>query len=77
MERIKNIKLFLFDMDGTLYLGNRLYDFTTQLLEAIKKSGGRYMFMTNNSSKSVKAYIEKLPHRRWAAAATASPASHR
>ena len=25
---IKNIKLFLFDMDGTLYLGNRLFDFT-------------------------------------------------
>ena len=38
MERIGNIKLFLFDMDGTLYLGDRLYDFTPALLEAIKKS---------------------------------------
>lgn len=59
-ELLKNVKLFLFDMDGTLYLGDRLYDFTNELLSAINKSGGRYMFMTNNSSKSVEAYIEKL-----------------
>lgn len=57
---IKNIKLFLFDMDGTLYLGERLYDFTVELLQTIKKNGGRYMFMTNNSSKSVADYILKL-----------------
>lgn len=60
MERIKNIKLFLFDMDGTLYLGDRLYDFTIELLDTIKKSDGKYMFMTNNSSKSVADYIKKL-----------------
>ena len=59
-ELLSNIKLFLFDMDGTLYLGDILYDFTNELLSEIKKSGGRYMFMTNNSSKSVEAYIQKL-----------------
>ena len=59
-DKIKNIKLFLFDMDGTLYLGDRLFDFTKELLAKIKKSGKRYLFMTNNSSKSVSAYIEKL-----------------
>ena len=57
---LKNVKLFLFDMDGTLYLGDKLFDFTNELLEKIKASGGRYMFMTNNSSKSVKDYIIKL-----------------
>jgi HAD superfamily hydrolase (TIGR01450 family) len=57
---LKNVKLFLFDMDGTLYLGDRLFDFTNELLETIKANGGRYMFMTNNSSKSVKDYILKL-----------------
>ena len=59
-ESLKNIKLFLFDMDGTLYLGDRLFDFTNELLDTIKKNGGRYMFMTNNSSKSVADYIKKL-----------------
>ena len=60
MERLKSCKLFLFDMDGTLYLGSRLFDFTKDLLRTIRETGSRYMFMTNNSSKSVAAYIEKL-----------------
>ena len=60
MNRINNTKLFLFDMDGTLYLGDRLYDFTKELLSQIKANGGKYMFMTNNSSKSVLDYIKKL-----------------
>ena len=60
MNRIKDIKLFLFDMDGTLYLGDNLFDFTKELLSEIKKNQGKYMFMTNNSSKSVSDYIKKL-----------------
>lgn len=59
-KSLKNIKLFLFDMDGTLYLGDKLFDFTPELLKAIKQKGYRYLFMTNNSSKSVKDYIKKL-----------------
>ncbi|MBQ4585891.1 MAG: HAD-IIA family hydrolase [Clostridia bacterium] len=60
MQKIKGSGLFLFDMDGTLYLGNRLFDFTNELLATIKACGGKYMFMTNNSSKSVADYIKKL-----------------
>ncbi len=56
----KKIKLFLFDMDGTIYLGDRLFEPTLPLLEKIKMQGNRYLFMTNNSSKSVSAYVEKL-----------------
>ena len=59
-EQLKNIRLFLFDMDGTLYLGNRLFDFTIELLDTIRSTGRRYLFMTNNSSKSVEDYIKKL-----------------
>ena len=59
-EIIKNIRLYLFDMDGTLYLGDRLFDFSKELLKKIRQSGADYLFMTNNSSKSVSAYIEKL-----------------
>ncbi len=59
-ESLKNIKLFLFDMDGTLYLGNTLFDFTKDLLKEIKARGNKYLFMTNNSSKSPKTYVEKL-----------------
>lgn len=59
-ECVQKFRLYLFDMDGTLYLGDRLYDFTIELLETIKKSGGTYLFMTNNSSKSVNDYVKKL-----------------
>ena len=60
MERLKNINLYLLDMDGTLYLGDRLFPFTKDLLANIRKKGGKYLFLTNNSSKSVTAYVEKL-----------------
>ena len=59
-QDLKNIKLWLFDMDGTLYLGDRLYDFTIELLQTIRRTGGKYLFMTNNSSKSVADYVKKL-----------------
>ena len=59
-EIISSMRLFLFDMDGTLYLGSKLYSFTKELLEQIRAVGGRYLFMTNNSSKSVADYIKKL-----------------
>lgn len=59
-DLLQSKKLFLFDQDGTLYLGSQLYDFTIPLLEKIKATGRRYMFMTNNSSKSVADYIKKL-----------------
>ena len=55
---LKNYNLFLFDMDGTLYLGDQLYDFTKELLDTIRAKGKRYLFMTNNSSKSVLDYVK-------------------
>lgn len=60
MERLRKIKLYLFDLDGTLYLGDRLFPFTKELLETIRRTGGKYLFMTNNSSNSVDDYVKKL-----------------
>jgi len=60
MSGLKDIKLFLLDMDGTIYLDDELFDGTLDFLEYIKSIGGRYIFLTNNSSKSVDKYIEKL-----------------
>jgi HAD superfamily hydrolase (TIGR01450 family) len=59
-QMLKNQNLFLFDMDGTLYLGSQLYEFTKELLATIKAKGKRYLFMTNDSSKSVVDYVKKL-----------------
>ena len=60
--RLKNKKLFLFDMDGTIYLGDSLFEGVPKLLKAIEQKGGKYVFITNNASKSVNDYVAKL-HR--------------
>lgn len=57
---LKEKKLFLLDMEGTIYLDDELFDGVPEFLDYIKKIGGRYIFLTNNSSKSVGAYIDKL-----------------
>lgn len=60
MSNLKDKKLFLLDMDGTIYLDNDLFDGTLDFLDYVKSIGGRYIFLTNNSSKGVDKYIEKL-----------------
>lgn len=60
MTQFQDIRLFLFDLDGTLYLGNRLFDFTAELLRTIRSQNKCYVFMTNNSSKSVADYVKKM-----------------
>ena len=59
-SKLKDKKLFLFDMDGTIYLGDTLFEGVPELLQKIEKDGGRYVFITNNASKSVRDYLAKL-----------------
>ncbi len=60
MNRLKQKKLFLLDMDGTLYLDDTLFPHVPEFLAQVKANGGRYLFLTNNSSKSVEVYVDKL-----------------
>lgn len=59
-SRLNDKKLYLFDQDGTIYLDNELFDGVKELLDQIKSNGGNYVFITNNSSKSVSDYVKKL-----------------
>ncbi len=60
IDILKDIELFVLDMDGTFYLGNNIIDGALDFLEAVKNAGKRYMFFTNNSSTNSDKYIEKL-----------------
>ena len=62
MTGLKDKRLFLLDMDGTIYLDDRLFDGTAEFLAHVQAIGGRVMYLTNNSSKSVKSYVDKLSH---------------
>ena len=60
MAELSQKRFFLLDMDGTIYLDESLFPGTLPLLDYVRETGGKYLFLTNNSSRSVETYIEKL-----------------
>lgn len=62
LERLRQTRCFLLDMDGTFYLGDRLLPGALQFLEIIAARGQDYIFLTNNSSKNSRQYAAKITH---------------
>ncbi len=60
MIQLKDIRLFLLDMDGTIYHENTLIPGTAEFFNKLKSTGKQYAFMSNNSSKGSESYIRKL-----------------
>ena len=60
MAELKDITLFLLDMDGTVNLGYDPIDGAKEFLCTLKKQGKEFIFLTNNSSKSASDYVEKM-----------------
>ena len=60
MERLRKLKHFALDMDGTIYLGTTLFPYTKAFLGGVKEQGLRYSFLTNNPSASLDDYLAKL-----------------
>lgn len=52
--------VFLFDMDGTIYNDNQLFEDVPEFLSFLTSIGKKYYFLTNNSSKSALDYEQKL-----------------
>lgn len=57
---LKDVKLFLLDMDGTFYLGNRLIEGSLDFIQRVQETGRDFLFLTNNSSHNAAFYVEKL-----------------
>ncbi len=53
-------KLWILDMDGTVYLGNQLFPETLPFLQRIRESGATYLFFTNNASRAKDTYVSRL-----------------
>lgn len=60
---LKSKKLFLLDIDGTVALGEQLLPGAESFLRSVKQKGGEIRYLTNNSSKGVKDYLEQF--HRW------------
>jgi ribonucleotide monophosphatase NagD (HAD superfamily) len=63
-QLLEETELFVLDMDGTFYLDTTILDGSLEFLRQVERLGKRYVFFTNNSSKSPKTYIEDLLSRK-------------
>ena len=57
---LQNKKLYIFDMDGTIYLGGKVFPFAVDFIRRLRAAGKRVLFFTNNASHSGDFYLEKL-----------------
>lgn len=62
--KLKDKKIYILDMDGTFYLGNKLIDGSLRFIEKLREAGKKFMFFTNNSSRTSEYYITKLEGMR-------------
>lgn len=60
MNPLQDVRLYLLDMDGTFYLDDHLLPGALEFLCRVRESGRRFMFLTNNSSKNRRDYLDKL-----------------
>lgn len=61
-DHLHDIDGYLLDMDGTIYLGDRLFPFAVPFIECLRARSKKWLWLTNNCSKSPKDYVAKL-HR--------------
>ena len=59
-NKIKNTKVFLLDLDGTVYIGDKLIGSVKETLSFFRESGIKIVYLTNNSSRTEQEYIDKL-----------------
>jgi HAD superfamily hydrolase (TIGR01457 family) len=59
-DRLSAIRTFAIDMDGTIYLGQKLFPFTRRFLDELPARGRDFLFVTNNSSRSASDYRRKF-----------------
>ena len=53
-------KLYIFDMDGTIYLGYNVFDFAIRFINHLRAAGKKVLFFTNNASHTTEFYVNKL-----------------
>ena len=53
-------QVYFFDLDGTIYLGEKLFKGVPELIKALRNRQKHFFFLSNNSSLSTINYLEKL-----------------
>lgn len=59
-QTLRSKKLFVFDMDGTIYLGSRVFPYAVDLICRLRREGKKILFFTNNASHNPSFYLHRL-----------------
>lgn len=57
---LKEYKLYLIDLDGTIYNGNEEIEYAKEFVDYLNKKNIDYLFLTNNSTKVEEEVVSKL-----------------
>lgn len=57
---VRNYQGYLFDLDGTIYLGDELLPGAHRLVTGLREQGRSVLFLSNNPTKDPQMYAEKL-----------------
>lgn len=60
IRKLNKIRLFLLDMDGTLYLGEKVLPEVFNFFDALEKRNINFLYLTNNSSRDRLEYEAKI-----------------
>ena len=60
VQILKDKKLYIFDMDGTIYLGYQVFPFAIRFINHLRAAGKKVLFFTNNASHTTDFYVQKL-----------------
>jgi glycerol-1-phosphate dehydrogenase [NAD(P)+] len=61
LERtLSECKAIVCDLDGTLYMDGKPFDYSRAFLDKVLQSGKKLFYFTNNSSKSRSTYLKRL-----------------
>ena len=60
LKDLLHARLFLLDMDGTLYLGDDVFPGAVDFINTLADTGRKYIYLTNNSSRAGTDYITRL-----------------
>lgn len=58
--KLSDVDVVVFDLDGTIYYGNKIIDGANEVIEFFRRVGKKIFFITNNSSKTRSQIYEKL-----------------
>ena len=60
LQQLQQIRHVALDLDGTIYLGDTLFEFVHGFLDTLRSMNIGYTFLTNNSSRNTSQYVEHL-----------------